>query len=409
MHMRMSEQPSQQPSTQPQKDHRVLGRELDLFSFQDIAPGAPFWHPKGMMLFKELERRLRALLDRDYEETSTPIMVKKDVFERSGHWEYYRENMFYFDVDGETYVLKPMNCPESTYIYKSHVRSWRELPVRLSEIGRLHRNELSGVVGGLFRVRQITMDDAHIYCTKAQITDEVVAILRLLNRFYNEIFQFPVTYYLATRPKKALGERGEWDEAESSLKQALETHGVAYKLDEGEGAFYGPKIEVHVEDSLGRDWQMGTVQLDLFLSRNFDATYTDEAGKRVHPVVIHRAIFGSFERFIGMLLEHTQGALPFWLSPVQVAALSVTDAAAEYAKNVSDKLAAAGIRVKQDARNETINKKIREAEKQKIPYILIVGEKEAAAETVSVRERGTDDKGSATAKEFIKKLTALLA
>ena len=325
--MRVSEQPSQQPSTQPQKDHRVLGRELDLFSFQDIAPGAPFWHPKGMVLFKELERRLRALLDRDYEETSTPIMVKKDVFERSGHWQYYRENMFYFDVDGETYVLKPMNCPESTYIYKSHVRSWRELPVRLSEIGRLHRNELSGVLGGLFRVRQITMDDAHIYCTQEQMTDEVVAILRLLDRFYNEIFQFPMTYYLATRPKKALGSRAEWDRAEAALKNALDAHRVAYKTDEGEGAFYGPKIEVHVKDALGRDWQLGTVQLDLFLSRNFDATYIDAKGERVHPVVIHRAIFGSFERFIGMLLEHTGGALPFWLSPVQVTVLSIQEAA----------------------------------------------------------------------------------
>lgn len=393
--------------SQQKKDHRDIGKELDLFSFRDIAPGSPFWHPAGMIIFKELERRLRALLDREYEETSTPIMVKKEVFERSGHWEYYRENMFSFDVDGETYVLKPMNCPESTYIYKSHVRSWRELPLRLSEIGRLHRNELSGVVGGLFRVRQITMDDAHIYCTKAQITDEVVAILRLLDRFYNEIFQFPVTYYLATRPKKALGERGKWDEAESSLKRALETHGVAYKLDEGEGAFYGPKIEVHVEDSLGRDWQMGTIQLDLFLSRNFDATYTDEAGKRVHPVVIHRAIFGSFERFIGMLLEHTQGALPFWLSPVQSAVLSVTDAAAEYAKNVSNKLAASGIRVKKDTRNETINKKIREAELQKIPYVLVVGEKEAATGMVSVRERGRGNTGTVLLDDLLKQLTSL--
>ena len=405
--MRVSEQPSQQPSTQPQKDHRVLGRELDLFSFQDIAPGAPFWHPKGMVLFKELERRLRALLDRDYEETSTPIMVKKDVFERSGHWQYYRENMFYFDVDGETYVLKPMNCPESTYIYKSHVRSWRELPVRLSEIGRLHRNELSGVLGGLFRVRQITMDDAHIYCTQEQMTDEVVAILRLLDRFYNEIFQFPMTYYLATRPKKALGSRAEWDRAEAALKNALDAHRVAYKTDEGEGAFYGPKIEVHVKDALGRDWQLGTVQLDLFLSRNFDATYIDAKGERVHPVVIHRAIFGSFERFIGMLLEHTGGALPFWLSPVQVTVLSIQEAATPYARMVNEKLDASGLRVRLDNRDETVNKKIREAELQKIPYLLIIGEKEAAAKTVALRERGAGDQGIFLLDEAVKKLAAL--
>lgn len=383
------------------KDHRDIGRALDLFRFHDIAPGAPFWHPNGMTVFKELERYLRDLLEDSYQEIATPIMVKKEVFERSGHWEYYRENMFFFDVDGETYVLKPMNCPESTYVFSSTMRGWRDLPIRLSEIGRLHRNELSGVLGGLFRVRQITMDDAHIYCREDQTEDEVVAILDLFEKFYERVFHFPVSYRLATRPKKALGDKSAWDRAEQALTGALKRKGLRYTVDEGEGAFYGPKVEVHITDALGRDWQLGTAQLDLFIAKNFNAAYVDAEGKKKYPVVIHRAIFGSFERFIGVLLEHTQGALPFWLSPVQVAVLPLGERVIPYCLAVARKIKKAGARVFIDKRNETIGKKIRESELQKIPYIIIVGEKEKKENAVAVRERHKGDRGSMTVAQFI--------
>ncbi len=374
------------------KDHRDIGRELDLFSFHEIAPGAPFWHAKGMIIFKELEKLSREINDRDgYLEISTPILVKKEVFEKSGHWDHYRDNMFYFTNprdENESLIIKPMNCPESTYIFNSNIRSYRDLPLRLAEIGRLNRNELSGTLGGLFRVRQITMDDAHIYLTPDQVKNEVVKIINTIKDFYG-MFGFDTTYVLATRPKDALGNTKEWEQAEQSLENALKKSGVSYTLANGEGAFYGPKIEAHLKDSQDRDWQMGTAQLDLvMLPKQFDVSYTDEKGERAMPWVIHRAIFGSFERFIGVLLEHTNGSLPIWLSPIQVAILSISDKHNEYAENILKKLKESNIRVELNSSNETLGKKIRTAEMQKIPYLLVIGDKEIETGAVAVRARG---------------------
>lgn len=389
------------------RDHRELGQEMDLFSFHEIAPGAPFWHPKGMIIFKELEKYARTINDREgYDEISTPIMVKKEVFELSGHWEHYRDNMFWFKnpVDeNEVLVVKPMNCPESTYIYNSKIRSYRDLPLRLAEIGRLHRNELSGTLGGLFRVRQITMDDAHIFVRPDQAMEEISNNLRIIKNFY-EALGFEPTYFLATRPEKALGDKKTWDQAEKALEDALIKNKLEYEVAKGEGAFYGPKIEVHVRDSQNRDWQLGTAQLDLtMLPEKFDLTYTNESGEKVRPMVIHRAIFGSFERFIGILLEHFDGALPFWLSPIQAQVLTINDKVLEYANSVVTALKEKGIRGELDSRNESIGKKIREAEMQKIPFILVVGDKEKTDEKVAIRERGKGDLGVMALVDFIKK------
>ncbi|OGF69189.1 threonine--tRNA ligase [Candidatus Giovannonibacteria bacterium RIFCSPLOWO2_02_FULL_45_14] len=388
------------------RDHRDLGSELDLFSFHEIAPGAPFWHPKGMIIFRELEKFARKLNDADgYDEINTPILAKKDLFEKSGHWEHYRDNMFWFKNprdDNEVLVIKPMNCPESTYVYNSTVRSYRDFPIRLAEIGRLHRNELSGTLGGLFRVRQITMDDAHIYVRPDQAEEEIIQVLKTIANFY-KMFGFDAAYQFATKPDGALGTKEEWDIAEHALKSALERSKIKFSVAKGEGAFYGPKIEVHIKDSQGRDWQMGTVQLDLvMLPDKFNLGYIDEDGKKQKPFVIHRAIFGSFERFIGVLLEHFGGALPFWLSPVQVSILSINEKVNTYAESILKQMKEKGIRTQTDLRNETIGKKIREAEMQKVPYILVIGEKEAEAKKVAVRERGNGDLGQKTIEEFIK-------
>ena len=389
------------------KDHRDLGQELDLFSFHEIAPGAPFWHGKGMIIFRELEKYGRAINDREgYEEISTPILVKKELFEKSGHWEHYRNNMFYFKnpVDeNETLAVKPMNCPESTYVYNSKIRSYKDLPLRLAEIGRLHRNELSGTLGGLFRVRQITMDDAHIYLRPDQAEEEIIKIVKIIDNFYKEM-GFEATYVLATKPEKALGDKEDWDKAENALNEALKKLKIKYEIAKGEGAFYGPKIEVHINDSQGRDWQLGTAQLDLvMLPEKFDLAYIDENGQKQKPWVIHRAIFGSFERFIGIMLEHFNGALPFWLSPVQVKILTINEKLENYAKEIENTLKEKNIRVELDLRNESIGKKIRESEMQKIPYIFVVGEKEEKENKVAVRERGKGDLGSIKISEFLEK------
>ena len=378
---------------------------MDLFSFHDIAPGAPFWHPKGMIIFRELEKLGRQINDKNgYQEISTPIMVKTEVFKKSGHWDHYRDNMFYFTNpvdDKEQLAIKPMNCPESTYIFNAKIRSYRELPLRLAEIGRLHRNELSGTLGGMFRVRQITMDDAHIYCCPDQVEEEVKNNIDIFEKFY-AVFNMKPNYVLATRPEKFLGDKKDWDKAENALKNALQASNTKYEVKEGDGAFYGPKIEVHLRDSQGRDWQMGTAQLDLvMLPKQFDVNYIDEDGQKKMPWVIHRAIFGSFERFIGMLLEHLDGNLPAWLSPMQVSIINVGEKHFNYAQEVKCKLEKIGVRASLEEQNLTVGKKIREADMQKIPLIIIVGDKEVENKTVSLREGG-EDKGVLELDNFLK-------
>lgn len=386
-------------------DHRTLGKTLDLFSFHDVAPGAVFWHPKGMTVFRELEKYARALNDENgYQEISTPILVKRELFERSGHWEHYRDYMFWFTNPrdkAELLVLKPMNCPESTYLYNAAPRSHRDLPLRLAELGRLHRNERSGTLGGLFRVRQITMDDAHIYVRPDQVEAEVEKVIEIIERFYR-LCGFTPRYVLATKPASALGSTKDWRLAEDALLRALEKKHITFTTDKGAGAFYGPKIEVHLDDAQGRDWQLGTAQLDIaMLPKQFKLAYVDEQGKKQMPWVIHRAVFGSFERFIGIMLEHLNGALPLWLSPVQIGILTVNDAVIPYSKTVASELIGKGFRISIDERNETIGKKIREGELQKIPYLLVIGGKEVGANTVAVRERGKGDIGQMPLAQFV--------
>jgi threonyl-tRNA synthetase len=376
------------------RDHRKLGRELDLFVFHDVSPGAPFWLPKGMILVRELERFAREEQDRrGYAEISTPILVNRRLWEQSGHWELYKDNMFKVEVEGQVFGLKPMNCPESTFVYAHALRSYRDLPLRLSEMGRLHRNERSGTLTGLFRVRQFTQDDAHIYCRPDQMQDEIAGVLDLVQQFY-KVFNLPPSFRLATRPPQFLGTSEQWDAAERALHAALEGNGLGYEVKAGDGAFYGPKIDIHVEDVLGRDWQIATVQLDVtMLPERFDLTYIDSDGKPRRPVAIHRAILGSFERFIGILTEHFAGAFPTWLAPVQARVLPVSEKHAEYARAVHRRLAEARIRAELDDRNEKLGFRIREAQLQKIPYMLVVGAREAEHGTVSLRSRSGEDLG----------------
>ena len=384
--------------------HQELGVQLDLYSFNEIAPGAPFWHPKGMIIFRELEKAIRGALDKnDYQEISTPIMVRKDLFEKSGHFQFYKDLMFSLMVDKQTFVLKPMNCPESTVIYSSKIRSWRDLPLRFSEIGRLHRKELSGVLNGLFRVRQITMDDAHIYVRIDELVEEINRLIVLINGFY-EIFNFKTSYFLATRPDEAMGDKKLWDKAEDALAESLKQNKIKYELQPKEGAFYGPKIEIHVKDSLNRSWQLGTIQVDFNMAEKFNLSFANQNGEKEKPAVIHRAVFGSFERFIGILVENYQGAFPIWLSPVQVKILNLTERNQKYAEKICEKIKETGIRVELDDTNETIGKKIRNAEIEKTPYILVVGDKEEKDGFVAVRQRSKGDLGAMNLEKFIEKI-----
>lgn len=387
------------------RDHRKLGKELELFVFHEVSPGAPFWLPKGMIIFRELESFLREELDsRDYLEISTPILVKKDLWEQSGHWTHYKENMFYFESDETVFSLKPMNCPESTYVYRHKVRSYKDLPLRYSEIGRLHRNELSGALGGMFRVRQITMDDAHIYMRPDQILEEIKNLIELVTHFYS-IFGLKPSYNLSTRPDNAMGDEKLWEDAEVSLKKALEDNNISYQLKPKDGAFYGPKIDIQIEDAIGREWQVATIQLDfVMLPERFALEYVAEDGSRKRPVAIHRAIFGSFERFVGILTEHFAGAFPVWLSPVQAAVLPITDDHLEYASRVHGDMKRSGIRVELDDRREKIGYKIRDWESKKVPYMLVVGERERSSGSVAVRQHKKGDIGSMGLSTFIEKI-----
>jgi threonyl-tRNA synthetase len=386
------------------RDHRKIGEKLDLFSFHHVSPGAVFWHPKGMIIFKELEKWWRQKHDElGYQEISTPILVKKEVFEKSGHWQHYRENMFSFQIEGETYALKPMNCPESTYIYAFKPRSYKDLPIRLSEIGRLFRNELSGVLSGLFRVRQLTMDDAHLYVREDQIQEETKKLLKIIKEFY-KMFNFKPEFKLATRPESFMGEISLWNKAEKALSFALKQNKIEYGIKPKDGAFYGPKIDVHIQDALKRSWQVATIQLDFQLPERFNLYYTNEKGEKVRPVIIHRALFGSFERFIGVLIEHFGGSLPFWLSPEQIWIIPISKKQKKYAKEVYQEINKAfegNVRQFIKDENETISKKIREGEIQKIPYLLIIGDKEIKQKSVSLRKRGKGDMGMIKIKKLI--------
>jgi threonyl-tRNA synthetase len=389
------------------RDHRKLGRELDLFEFHDVSPGAVFWLPGGMVLVRELEKFARESLDaRGYQEISTPLLVNKKLWVQSGHWDHYQENMFKFEVEEETFSLKPMNCPESTYVYSRTVRSYRDLPIRYSEMGRCHRNERSGTLTGLIRVRQFTQDDAHIYCRPDQVQAEITDLLDLVREWYG-MFGLKPSYRLSTRPPDKLGTDQQWDQAEEGLHEALRANGLTYDLDKGGGAFYGPKIDVDVEDTLGRQWQLATIQVDLtMLPERMKCEYIDSDGQPKRTVVIHRVIFGSYERFIAILTEHFAGAFPTWLAPVQARVLPVSEKFAEYGKAVYARLRAAGIRAHLDDRNEKLGYRIREAQVQKVPYMLVVGEREAQQETASVRPHGSEKSVVLPVTEFLAGLAA---
>ncbi|OGK83411.1 MAG: threonine--tRNA ligase [Candidatus Rokubacteria bacterium GWC2_70_16] len=389
------------------RDHRKLGRELDLFDFHDVAPGAPFWLPHGMILVRELEKFAREHLDdRGYQEISTPMLIHKRLWEESGHWEHYSEHMFKVEVEEELFTLKPMNCPPSTFVYRRALRSYRDLPLRFSEMGRCHRNERSGTLTGLVRVRQFTQDDAHIYCRPDQLQDEIVGILDLVREWY-KTFDLQPTFKLSTRPEKKLGSEAQWDAAERALAEALKANGLAHELNPGDGAFYGPKIDIYVGDVLGRHWQIATVQVDLaMLPDRFKLEYIDTDGQPKRPVAIHRAIFGSYERFIGILTEHFAGAFPTWLAPVQARVLPVSEKHGEYARTVFARLRAARIRAELDDRNEKLGYRIREAQLRKVPYMLVVGEREAQNGTASLRRRSGEDAGALPVERIVLELAA---
>lgn len=388
------------------KDHRILGRELDLFSVHPVAPGAVFWHPKGWTIYRTLAEFIREKTEKEgYQEISTPVMVKSQLFKESGHWEHFGELMFNLEIeDGkkESYSLKPMNCPESTIVYSSKTRSWKDLPIRYSELGVLHRSELSGVLGGLFRLRQFAIDDAHIYVRPDQIQDEILKLISLTKEVYSSL-RFSPHFYFSTKPEKAMGDPKLWQEAEKDLETAIKNAKVKYDLKPKEGAFYGPKIDVHIKDSQGRDWQLATIQLDFQIPQRMKLVYVDKDGKKKRPVMIHRAIFGSFERFIGILIEHFQGSFPVWLSPVQAVILPITDRNEKYAKEVFEKVREEAIRVELDNRSETLEARIRDAQIQKVPYILVVGDKEEKSKKVSLRLRTGKDLGEIALSDFLKR------
>jgi len=383
------------------RDHRKLGKELDLFSLHEEGPGFPFFHPKGMILRNTLEDFWRKEhYKRGYQEIKTPIILNRDLWIRSGHWDHYRENMYFTKIDGEDYAIKPMNCPGSMILYKRKIHSYRDLPLRVAELGLVHRHELSGVLHGLMRVRCFTQDDAHIFMLPEQIKDEILGVIDLVDYFYG-IFGFKYHVELSTRPENSMGSDEDWERATNALKEALEAKGLEYKINEGDGAFYGPKIDFHLEDSIGRTWQCGTIQLDFQMPERFDLTYVGPDGEKHRPVMIHRVVFGSIERFIGILIEHFAGAFPTWLAPVQVRVLTVTDRANAYAEQVAARLSDADIRVETDLRNEKIGYKVREAQLEKIPYMLVLGDKEQENGTVAVRARGKGDIGAMSLDEFM--------
>ena len=384
------------------RDHRRLGKELDLFHLQEEAPGMIFWHAKGWALWQQVEKYMRTIYqDNGYDEVKAPQVLDRSLWERSGHWAKYRENMFTTESENRYYALKPMNCPGHIQIFNSALRSYRDLPMRIGEFGQCHRNEPSGSLHGLMRVRGFTQDDGHIFCTEDQILAECEAYSKLVKEVYHTFGFDNIAYKVATRPAMRIGEDAAWDKAEAALMQSLDALGLKYDILPGEGAFYGPKIEYHLKDCLGRSWQCGTIQVDFQMPGRLGAEYVAEDNTRKTPVMLHRAIIGSLERWIGMLIEHYAGAMPVWLAPVQVAIANITEHQADYVDEIAAKMKAAGLRVQKDVRNEKINYKIRELSLQKIPYIVVVGEKEREAGTVAVRARGGKDLGVMKLEDFI--------
>ena len=388
------------------RDHRKLGQELQLFFLSDLSPGSPFWQPNGMALWNELTTLWREEnTKRDYREVKTPILYDVELWKQSGHWAVYRDNMYFADVEGRTMGLKPMNCPAHVQIYKDERHSYRDLPIRYSEAGLVHRHEPSGTLHGLLRVRHITQDDAHIFCTEEQIPDEVQRCLDFGFAIY-DTFGFKPRLELSMRPAKRVGTEEMWDKAEAALEKALVDKGLEYELNPGDGAFYGPKIDLHMTDSIGRSWQLGTVQLDYYMPERFELSYTGADNAEHRPVMIHRALMGSFERFIGILIEHYAGEFPVWLAPVQAIALPIADRHNDAAGSVVARLREAGLRAELDDRTESVGRKIREAELRKIPYMLVVGDREAEEGTVAVRRHGAGDEGSVPVAEFAERLRA---
>ncbi len=386
------------------RDHKKLGKELELFMITGEGPGFPFFLPKGMVLRNVLEdywRKIHTL--NGYQEVKTPVMLNEELWHRSGHWDHYKDNMYTTKIDEQDFALKPMNCPGGMLVYKSKMHSYKDLPIRMGELGLVHRHEKSGQLNGLFRVRCFTQDDAHIFCLPEQIESEIIDLMHLINQVYS-LFGFTYTVELSTRPEDSMGSDEDWTTAENALRKALEHENMEYVVNEGDGAFYGPKIDFHIKDSLGRDWQCGTIQLDFQMPERFDLNYIGQDGEKHRPVMLHRVVFGSIERFIGVLIEHYAGAFPTWLAPVQVKILTISDNQKEYADELVKQFMKEGIRAELDDREEKIGYKIREAQLQKIPYMLIIGEKEVEANAVGVRARKEGDIGQMPVKEFISKI-----
>ena len=387
------------------RDHRKIGRELGLFMLTDEGPGFPFFLPKGMVLKNTLIDYWREVHKRyGYVEVSTPMILNRHLWETSGHWFHYKENMYTTKIDEEDFAIKPMNCPGGMLVYKSEPHSYRDLPLRVGELGLVHRHELSGALHGLFRVRCFTQDDAHIFMTWDQMKDEIKGVVKLFDEVYS-LFGLKYEIELSTMPDDHMGDEKDWEFAQNTLKEAITEMGKSYVINEGDGAFYGPKLDFHLEDSLGRTWQCGTIQLDMQLPERFELEYVGADGEKHRPVMIHRVVFGSIERFIGVITEHYAGAFPTWLAPVQVKLMPITDRSKEYAEEIYQKLFDAGTRVESDYRNEKIGYKIREAQLQKIPYMLVIGDKEAEAGLVSVRTRSGGDEGTMTIKDFMEKIS----
>ena len=388
------------------RDHRKLGKELDLFSFHQEGAGFPFWHPKGMILYNAIaDFSRKEHINAGYQEVKTPVILNEELWRRSGHWDKYCESMYFTTIDEAVHAVKPMNCPGHLLIYKNSGHSYREFPLKFFEFGLVHRHEKASVLHGLFRVRQFTQDDAHIFCTPEQIEDQIADVIGFIMNMYKTFGFEDYKIELSTRPENYIGSIEIWDMAEKTLQNVLDKQGFPYQVNPGDGAFYGPKIDFHIRDVLKRSWQCGTIQLDFSMPERFDLEYTDADGQRKRPVMIHRALLGSMERFIGILLEHFGGALPFWLAPVQLKILPVSDRFLDYARSVERKAAEAGIRAEVDERSEKVGYKIRDAEVKKNPFMAIVGEKEQESGTVSVRQHGKGDLGSRSIDDFLSQLT----